>query len=546
MMQSKLLQAALVVLAGGFLSSQTTLRAQAAKPATKINVGAAPATFVVGAANPALLQPRFALVIGNNNYPLEPLVNPVNDAALLDNTLRRLNFKVTRRENLNLAQMREALKLFSQQLPKDAVALFYYAGHGVQIKGRNFLLPTDFKINTPEAAQASMLELNEVLTWITAKSGLGIIILDACRNTPDKLSIPDAEESGFAEIKSPAGVILAFSTAPGTTASDGEGKNSPYAEALARNLLLRPARLEDVFIKTRIELVRSLNQLPWENAALQTIFYFTEDSAKPAVTATVNLPYLRPHLIAANQLRSYTFTTPLLNAEGTRVKTLNGAAKSYLERGVEMVEIVGGKFLMGSGAEAVTEAFRDAQRYNDDITLDTMAAEMPQHFVTVPGFYLSKYEITQGQWEALMGHLPNIPAAKRGADLPVVNVSWREANSFCEKLSQLSGRIYRLPSEAQWEYAARGGRESFFPFGDNLTSDLVNYNTSAPFGDAGRAQPRNTLAPVGFSRAYNAFGLADMAGNVWEWCADGWNPDYDGAPTDGSAWPPQNKSRYST
>jgi formylglycine-generating enzyme required for sulfatase activity len=332
-------------------------------------------------------------------------------------------------------------------------------------------------------------------------------------------------------------MLIAFSTSPGSKADDGEDNNSPYTAALSDNLLLRPARLEDVFIKTRIETLRSTNgtQTPWEHSSLQTIFYITKDTN---VTIT-NSPLLYPSLIPKNLLLDFSFTVPFLNQYGMRSKTLNGTAKYYVERAsnLEMVEIAGGQFAMGSSARQVEEAFNDARRYNDEVTKDAITREMPQHNVTVPGFYMSKHEITQAQWYAVMGTLPQgIPENMRGADLPIINVTWKDAASFCERLSQSTGRTYRLPSEAEWEYAARAGTSTQFAVGETINSDLVNYWGTTPYGNASKGTYRQTIMPVSFSKTANAFGLYDMHGNVWEWCLDNWHDDYTGAPTNGDAW----------
>ncbi|MFN6181110.1 MAG: SUMF1/EgtB/PvdO family nonheme iron enzyme [Dolichospermum sp.] len=176
---------------------------------------------------------------------------------------------------------------------------------------------------------------------------------------------------------------------------------------------------------------------------------------------------------------------------------------------LEMVAIPGGKFLMGS-----------PEGQGDD-------SEKPQHQVTVPPFFMGKYPVTQAQWERV-ADLPKVkidlrskPSHFKGANLPVENVSWHDAQEFCARLSKATGKLYRLPSEAEWEYACRGNTTTPYYFGDTITTDLVNHrNKYGQTTEVGKFPP-------------NAFGLYDMHGNVWEWCEDGWHKNYINAPI----WP---------
>lgn len=158
--------------------------------------------------------------------------------------------------------------------------------------------------------------------------------------------------------------------------------------------------------------------------------------------------------------------------------------------------------------------------------------EGPQHRVNVRSFYMGKYEVTQAQYRAVMG---TNPSKYKGDNLPVDNVSWNNAVEFCRRLSRITGREYRLPSEAEWEYACRAGTTTPFAFGPGLGSDKANFDGDEPYGGAARGPDREKLTPVG-SFQPNAWGLYDMHGNVREWCQDLDHDSYNGAPTDGSAW----------
>ena len=184
----------------------------------------------------------------------------------------------------------------------------------------------------------------------------------------------------------------------------------------------------------------------------------------------------------------------------------------------EMVVIPAGSFLMGSPPDPEQDPFSNAKpvKVGDE-------TEKPQHLVTIQSFAIGKYEVTQEQWFAVMG---NNPSSNKGRTLPVENVSWDDTQVFVQKLSQKTGKKYRLPSEAEWEYAARGGSTTTYPWG-NSDAELHVY---AWFNAIA-----NTTNPVGLKKP-NQFGLYDMIGNVWEWTQDCWNGNYKNAPIDGSAW----------
>jgi formylglycine-generating enzyme required for sulfatase activity len=194
--------------------------------------------------------------------------------------------------------------------------------------------------------------------------------------------------------------------------------------------------------------------------------------------------------------------------------------------GLEMVLIPGGSFLMGSPED-------ELGRYKD---------ESPQYSVTIQPFCLGKYPVTQAQWKAVAS-LPQVnrelnpdPSNFKGANRPVEQVSWYDAVEFCNRLSQKTGRQYRLPSEAEWEYACRAGTRTPFHFGETITPELANYNGEQTYGAGAKGSNRKETTPVGSFDVANAFGLYDMHGNVREWCADSWSDNSKGAPTDSSAW----------
>ncbi|QEI43155.1 Serine/threonine-protein kinase F [Dolichospermum sp. UHCC 0315A] len=224
--------------------------------------------------------------------------------------------------------------------------------------------------------------------------------------------------------------------------------------------------------------------------------------------------------IPSNNLKTFSFEVVTTDARGNITNQRKESAKYFTEdlgNGVtlEMVEIPGGTFIMGSPES-------EAKRRSD---------ESPQHQVTVPSFYMGKYELTQVQYQAIIG---TNPSYFKGDNRPVEGVSWNNAVKFCKKLSQKTGKKYRLPSEAEWEYACRAGTTTPFYFGESITPDLVNYNRNYTYASAPKGKYRQQTTDVG-TFPPNSFGLYDMHGNLWEWCQDEYKNNYINAPTDGRA-----------
>ncbi|MBD2579104.1 SAV_2336 N-terminal domain-related protein [Oscillatoria sp. FACHB-1406] len=240
------------------------------------------------------------------------------------------------------------------------------------------------------------------------------------------------------------------------------------------------------------------------------------------------------------------------NAEWV-IQRQQGEARGIIQRlndevQLELMEIPGGTFLMGSPEE-------ERDRYDD---------EGPQHEVTVPPFYMGRYPVTQGQWRVVAGWEkverdldPDPFSFKEPYEeyerwtRPVEMVSWYDAVEFCARLSRKTGWEYRLPSEAEWEYACRavrfleeGQKYPPFHFGETISTELANYDGNYTYGEGEKGEYREQTTPVGYFQAANAFGLYDMHGNVWEWCADAWHSNYEGAPDDGAIWLSSDSSLY--
>jgi formylglycine-generating enzyme required for sulfatase activity/tRNA A-37 threonylcarbamoyl transferase component Bud32 len=236
----------------------------------------------------------------------------------------------------------------------------------------------------------------------------------------------------------------------------------------------------------------------------------------------------------------YHYEIITLNQEGEIAQRQKGQNRGVLETtlglNLEMVVIPAGTFLMGSPEN-------EAARASD---------ESPQHRVSLPEFLMSRTAITQAQWR-IVAQLPQVvrslepdPSAFKGNHNPVEQVSWEDCIEFCLRLNQATGQPYRLPSEAEWEYACRAGTTTPYHFGPTLSPQVANYDGNYTYGQGKKGEYRKKTIPVGSLNAPNNWGLHDMHGNVYEWCLDDWHDSYEGAPTDGRAWIENNNHSQNT
>ncbi len=240
-------------------------------------------------ATAALAQKKIALVIGNAAYKEAPLKNPVNDARAMAAKLRQLGFQVIAQENATKAQMEMAVLDFGESLSAGAVGVFYYAGHGLQVNGRNFLVPVDATMRSEQRVRLETLDVDILLDQMdVAKSGVNLVILDACRNNPFERRLRSTG-SGLAQINAPQGTLIAYATAPGKVAADGEGANGVYTARLLQHMSAPGLAIEEVFKRVRSDVARDTAgaQTPWESSSLTGGFFFVEPApvAPPPVVA---------------------------------------------------------------------------------------------------------------------------------------------------------------------------------------------------------------------------------------------------------------------
>lgn len=239
---------------------------------------------------------RVALVIGNSAYKDSPLLNPVNDARDMAAALRGMGFEVIFGENLSQINMKRNIRAFGEKILNGGVGLFYYAGHGIQVRGSNFLIPVGATITSEEEVEYESVDLGLVLAQMeTARNRLNIVILDACRNNPFARSFRSPQK-GLASIDAPKGTLIAYATAPGSVASDGSGRNGLYTKELLKYMKQTELSIEQIFKQVRIAVLDQTRgkQIPWEASSLVGDFYFSSQAKSPmppSDPATVELSF---------------------------------------------------------------------------------------------------------------------------------------------------------------------------------------------------------------------------------------------------------------
>jgi formylglycine-generating enzyme required for sulfatase activity len=496
---------------------------------------------------------RYALVIGNGAYArIESLINPVNDAEDIAAKLRDLGFQVDLRLNLENAGMGRAITDYLGRLStnSDNEGFFWYAGHGVQIDGENYLVPVDIAAQDKTDLIYGSYPLNRLLQSLeqTAHNKLNVVILDACRENPFRTIAGSSRglSRGLVTVEHPPqDLFMMFSTAPGSVAADGDpGKrNSPFAEAFLKYMDSPEILSVVASLVTRETMqITGGKQRPFQNGSIVSeIYYSLNPQAPPAGT------------LAA---------VPLVNSAVERPAPVPDG----------FAAIRGGTFQMGSPG---SEPDRD-----DDTEI--------QHRVSVSNFYMKAREVTVKEfrefvnaaayvttaeksgggyvlnfwtnaWELRTGANWKNPGIEQRDNHPVVMVSWFDAAAYCNWLSERDGLEpaytingetvtwnsektgYRLPTEAEWEYACRAGSSGAFNTGVTISTDQANFNGKLNNSNTNSLY-RERTTPAG-SFGPNAWGLYDMHGNVWEWCWD-WNSDYPaGATQQDPAGPAQGTER---
>ncbi len=424
-------------------------------------------------------------------------------------------------KNLSRVDLLRELASFRQRAKGAASAVIYYSGHGmINSRRQNHLLPVDMPKISANAGtdpdtelKASAVSEDELIDAVEG-AAVQLVILDACRDNGFT-----SGRSGTKGLARRADMqrnrLIAYATEEGRIAQDGSGNNSPYARSLARHLAKTDAPLLKVF----------------------------DDVADDVLQETNNTQYPT----RSGNMRVDTYLVARLSAD----QAIKDCAACP-----ELVVVPAGSLVMGSSA--AEQSLANAA----GIVVKYTSLESPQHKVSVRSFSAGRYAVTKGEfaafvraksyqteaelgdgcygwvgteWKTDKAKSWRNPGYTQADDHPVVCVSWNDAQAYTTWLSQTSGKIYRLLSEAEREFAARAGSQSAFWWGDGITTSQANYDGNYSYNGSPKGEYRQGTVPVNSFKA-NAYGLHNVHGNVWEWVEDVWHENYGGAPTDGSAW----------
>jgi formylglycine-generating enzyme required for sulfatase activity len=511
---------------------------------------------------PAETARRVALVIGNGTYPQSPVASLPGDARAFADVLRDAGFDVVYAENARRIEMEAAIGAFTRKLGWGVTAVVYYGGHAVQYQDRNFLLAIDSRIATEADARTEGIDIDLILDPLIVSRPAGcVVILDAARKNPWQ-QIVSGRVRGLALQPPIQGVTLIYPVAPGEVVGDAPRSANLFAVELIKSTKVPGLSFKEVFRRVRTSVAQATRdaQIPWESSPSPEDLVISA-TRKPAATPAAPVraadrleqgfwdtikgsdnaadfkayldsypdgPFAATARARLQQIETRTVTRPPV-PEPPAAAPPSAASQAAVSQAAirdcpqcpEMVLIPAGTFEMGS-----TEMFD---------------FEAPVHQVSIrKPFYIGRREVTFEEWDACIAEggckqRPDDRGLGR-ARRPAIDLDWDDAKGYTAWLTQKTGHTYRLPSESEWEYAARAGSTTTYPWGKTVDKDKANCIgcTTDPLR---KAVDTGSFKP-------NAFGIHDMTGNAAEWVEDCWNDNYRGAPADGSAWTkPQCRER---
>ena len=494
-------------------------------------------------ATAALAERRVALVIGNSAYHSAPqLKNPVGDARAVESALGRLGFEVLLGTDLDIDAMRSLLRAFGLAAEGADLAVFFYAGHGLQVAGHNYLIPVDAVLERESDLDFAAIDLQLVLKQLELASGNSVILLDACRDNPFETRLSRAMGAarstaalgrGLAPVETLGGALIGFATDPGEVALDGDGANSPFTEALLTHIETPGLEINALMTRVRADVVSRTGRLqrPWSTSSLLDEVYLAPAVAAPVaqgidpVLADVErwkaadqdgsraavLGYLQefPDGLFSDMARDRLAemdVAPVAEETAVALKAPEPApdlvadpasdapprseaptpaqGDSDCSRCPAFVSLPGGTFRMGSSTGEAT------------------AAEGPVTMIDLPPFAMSVGEITVAEYRRFVensGYRPAggcyvwtsagkmrfqgeagwaAPGFAVSDDMPAACVNWQDAEAYAQWLGKTTGQKVRLPSEAELEYAIRAGRTDDYPFDDTAAGACAAVNAA--------------------------------------------------------------------
>ena len=533
---------------------------------------------------------RVALVVGIGEYRhLSTLDNPVLDAKAIAASLREHGFEVFDYYNLDRADLLDALERFKRAAAAAEVALIYYAGHGMEVGRKNVIAPTDMQIECANKTTLRAVELDDLFAAAN-EAPQQIVLLDACRNDPFPQCPTRGAGSGggfrgFSQAaEEDRSLLIANATLSGKLAADGEtGDHSPFAKALLANFKQFPRTpLRDLLDLTakEVRIATQGAQVPeiTTQGGAPRICLDATGCGMPAPSADGALDDPAAIADARALLAQLGFMTEATRGEGSGSADLGEAIKRFQAKAglpadgkltptlltvlrVSKMQVAalpvpakpGAAIPLATGPleHEVGTSFKDCESCPDMVVVPAgrflmgapksekghQPSEEPQRELVVPApFAVSKTEITFDEWEvcALEGGCAHARPEDSGwgrGRRPVIYVSYDDAKSYAEWLRQKTGKPYRLLSEAEWEFAARGGTSTPFAGGETLKPTQANFDASSLTSNKRPGSYQGTTVEAG-TFPPNPYGLHDMEGNVFEWVEDCWNESHAGAAAD--------------
>ncbi len=457
--------------------------------------------------------PRVALVIGNGAYAQAPIEDAVEGARVVADALRRGGFTVIYLENARRDEIQQGLVKFAKSLERGGHGIVFYNGHAVQHQGRNYLVAIDSKITGADDVRRETVDVDLLFDpMIVAHTAGSVIILDASRANPWQALLPGGRR-GLAEPQQVKSVTVVCSTAPEKIVASGVWASGVFAEWLAQMMKTPDISIDEVINRTRtaVAQINGKDQRVWQSqqapADLVVISGSRPSAAKPADAGFWD------NISGATSEPAGRQTPPAKPVQTPALAEAPALPIRDCPTCPELALVPAGTLTMGS--------------------TDGFAFETPVHEVTISkAFFIGRREVTFDEWDACVSeggcqYQPGDRGQGRGLR-PASDLDWNDAKSFAAWLSRKTGKTYRLPTEAEWEYAARAGTKTAFYWGNAIEKDRANCvgcNSQA----LNQTVATGTFPP-------NPLGLLDMAGNAAEWVEDCWDNNYKAAPKDGSAF----------